>query len=159
LKFEQLQQRIEQCLETETCMGPPEDLSPIILAYIGDAVFCLQIRLRLLQHEHNKVRVLHALFSHIGSASFQAKLLNELLPELDESEKRIIRRGRNAPSRRSKSSSAADYRSSTALEALIGFLYLSGSAQRLDNIIDKALDLARSKDSQHQSKSGEKCEG
>lgn len=116
----------------------PEKIHPLVLAYIGDAYFNLYVRTKLLFFEQAKVRVLHGHGAKMVSATMQAKALRQLEAELTESELAVIRRGRNAKSTVPKSASIADYRISTGFEALLGFLYLSNSGDRLEQLADRA---------------------
>lgn len=113
-------------------------LPPLVLAYIGDAVFNLYVRTRLLNFEQNKVRILHNFGARMVSATLQAYALRQLEAGLDEKELDIVRRGRNAKSTVPKSASVSDYRSSTGFEALLGFLQLSGDHARLEALAEEA---------------------
>jgi ribonuclease-3 family protein len=118
-----------------------ERLPPLVLAYIGDAYFNLYVRTKLLFFEQSKVRVLHLHGAKIVSATMQAFALKQLEPLLSEAEAGIVRRGRNAKSNVPKSASVSDYRYSTGFEALMGFLYLRGDHQRLDQLASQAFTL------------------
>ncbi|RZM74912.1 Mini-ribonuclease 3 [Leptolyngbya iicbica LK] len=108
-------------------------LSPLALAYIGDAVFELFVRSRLLWPPQ-QVRTFHRqVVSHVR-AEQQAQYLECLQPYLSAAEKDILRRARNAASGRKVRASLRDYRQATALEALLGYLYLT-DAQRLIEIL------------------------
>lgn len=112
-------------------------LPPLVLAYVGDAFFNLYVRTRLLAFEQNHVRVLHSYGSRMVSATLQAHALRQLEEELSEEEQSMVRRGRNAKSTVPKSASVGDYRASTGLEALLGYLYLRGDEARLTALTDK----------------------
>lgn len=114
------------------------NLSPIVLAYIGDAVFDLFVRNRLLDFEQNKVRILHDYDAVIVSATMQSLAFREIEASLTETEKAIVRRGRNAKSTVPKSATVRDYRYSTGFEALLGTLYLMGNHTRLEEIAEQA---------------------
>ncbi len=140
-QFEYLRKRvIEQAVSdsVKEFEGSPEQLHPLILAYIGDAFFALYIRTRLLAYEQGRVRVIHSFSAKMVSAVTQAAALRELEPDLDEIELNVVRRGRNAKSTVPKSATVAEYRSSTGFEALLGYLYLSANYDRLSHIADKA---------------------
>ncbi|MDF2874693.1 MAG: mrnC [Sporomusa sp.] len=115
-----------------------ERLSPLVLAYIGDAYFTLYVRTRLLGYEQNKVRVLHTFDAKIVSAVMQSKAVKILEDQLTPEEADIVRRGRNAKSTVPKSASIAEYRYATGFEALMGFLYVQKNYDRLSEIVDKA---------------------
>ncbi len=106
-------------------------LSPIALAYIGDAVFELYVRSHLL-FPLKKIRDYHNEVVTQVKAEQQAAYVDMLLPALTEVEKDILRRGRNATSGRGRRANAQQYQKSTGFEALLGFLYLSDQARLLD---------------------------
>ena len=107
-------------------------LSPLQLAYIGDSVHALLVRTGLLQ-KNLPVRDMHKASNEAVSAVSQAKELARILPLLTEEEMDIVRRGRNAHPHHSapKSASTADYAGATGLEALLGYLYLTGQSERI----------------------------
>jgi ribonuclease-3 family protein len=111
--------------------------SPLVLAYIGDAVFSLYVRERLCWSERTKVRPLNAVSADFVSAVRQAGALDQLTPFLREKEQEVVRSGRNSKSAAPKSASAAQYRKSTGLECLIGWLYWREEAERLEFLLDK----------------------
>lgn len=113
-------------------------LSPLVLAYIGDAFFDLFIRTRLLDFEQSKVRILHDYDAVIVSATMQSLAFQEMEASLTEEEQAIVRRGRNAKSNVPKSATVHDYRLSTGFEALLGHLYLTENVERLNEISEKA---------------------
>lgn len=115
-----------------------ERLPPLVLAYVGDAYFTLYVRTRLLGYEQNKVRVLHTFDAKMVSAVMQSKAVKALGDQLTPAEADIVRRGRNAKSTVPKSASIAEYRYATGFEALVGYLYLGKSYDRLSEIVDRA---------------------
>ena len=116
-------------------------LSPLALAYIGDAYFSLYVRQKLLVYEQNKVRILHTLGAKIVSAKMQFKALKTIEDELTEEEKDIVRRGRNTKSTVPKSASISEYRYSTGFESLIGYLYMKKDEERLLYICKKSFEV------------------
>ena len=118
-----------------------KQLNPLVLAYVGDAYFHLFVRTRLLSYEQAKVQALHAFSAQIVSAVWQAKAYQGIEERLTEEEKGIYRRGRNAKSHAPRSSSVAEYHSSTGFEALLGSLYLSEKFERLQEISEAAFDV------------------
>jgi ribonuclease-3 family protein len=102
------------------------------LAYVGDAVYELHVRGRTLRAEAGRVEALHRATVSRVSASGQAQLAQRLLPHLTEAEAGIFRRARNHKGASGpRRASAQDYRLSTALEAVLGYVYLSQDAPRL----------------------------
>lgn len=120
--------------------GPnPRFLSPLTLAYVGDSVFELYVRSRLIAHGRTKVGDLHRAAVRYVRASAQAETLKEIAPHLSDTEKDIVRRGRNAKGHAApKSSSPGDYAAATAFEALLGYLYLSSQGERLEQLLQAA---------------------
>lgn len=113
-------------------------LSPLVLAYIGDAFFDLFIRTRLLDFEQSKVRILHDYDAIIVSATMQSLAFQAMEDSLTKEEQAIVRRGRNAKSTVPKSATVHDYRLSTGFEALLGYLYLTEDVERLNEISEAA---------------------
>lgn len=115
--------------------------SPLALAYIGDGVFDLIIRSVVVGRGNTKPNRLHQRTSQIVKAHTQAQIIEYLLPQLDEEEADIYRRGRNANSATmAKHATVADYRKATGLEALVGYLYLTDRFERLMDLIKLAAD-------------------
>lgn len=105
---------------------------------MGDAVYELHVRCQLMTANVPVERMHTAKVSRVR-ASAQAAALRRLLPTLTEDEQDVVRRARNLKSNVPKNVSVADYRYSTAFEALLGMLYLQGASERLDEIL-KATD-------------------
>ena len=108
-----------------------QSISPVALAYIGDAVFELYIRMRFLWPPQRIQQFHHQVVSQV-KAEQQADYLRQLLPHLDEVEADIVRRGRNATSKSPKRLSAKVYRQATAFETLIGYLYITNRSRLID---------------------------
>ena len=111
-------------------------LSPVLLAYLGDAVFELNVRLKLLDQGAIPIRKLHRWATLFTRASGQAQLLEILQPHLTDEEADIVRRGRNSKTRVPKNAEVSDYRRATGLEALFGYLYLQNKEERLQQLFD-----------------------
>jgi ribonuclease-3 family protein len=114
------------------------------LAYIGDAYFSLKIKeFFILDGEEKKTEKLHQTTSDIVRASFQAKIFESLMSELTENEKQVAIRAKNAKANNvPKNASRSQYQKATALEAVIGFNFLTGNETRLENIIKRAITLS-----------------
>lgn len=112
----------------------------LMLAYIGDAVFSLFVRERICSVGITKVQVIHTLVTECICAKMQAKALHYLEEEgfLNEVELAVAKRARNSNVNVPKSATVQEYRSSTAFEALIGYLYGSKQSERLDLVMEKA---------------------
>lgn len=144
MKFKQYQiikkQALAACGENLQMLQDPRSLNPIILAYIGDAVFSLYVRMRLLPTSA-QVRVLHNLGAQMVSAVMQAKAMDALMEDLSAEEAAIARRGRNTKSTVPKSASVREYRQGTAWEALVGWLFLSEQEERLEAFLDQSFTI------------------
>lgn len=115
----------------------PDTLSPLTLAFVGDAYFSLVVREMLVCDANRPVRDLHKLSVKAVNAQAQARCMRILLPSLTEKETEVFKRGRNAhTSHTPKNQSGCDYHYATGFEALIGYLYLSGSSERLNSLLN-----------------------
>jgi len=120
----------------------PGDLPALVLAYVGDAVYELAVRSYLVGNGTVKVNRLHKEAVRYVNAASQAKVLRALDGKLTEEEAVVSRRGRNTKSPHiPRSAGIIEYRQSTALECLIGYLYLKGDTARLGEIIKTALEV------------------
>lgn len=107
-------------------------IPPLALAYIGDSVYELYIREKLLLSGVTNVHLLHGKAVGYVKAKAQAEGLRRIMDILTEEELNIVKRGRNAKSYTiPKNADVQDYRHATGLEALIGYLYLKGDTDRL----------------------------
>ena len=112
-------------------------LSPLTWAYIGDCVYELYIRTKLINETNLKPHKLHVESIKYVKASAQAKFLSEIEGKLTEEEKEIVRRGRNTQNHHlPKHSNVQEYMHATAFEALIGYLYLTNNMKRIKEILE-----------------------
>ncbi len=113
------------------------NLNPVVLAFIGDAVYSLYVREDLSFHHTLKSGELNKLAVSMVRASAQAKKIEEIMPILTEEEVAVYKRARNAKKgTKAKSASVVEYNMSTGFEALIGYLYVTGQESRLDEILN-----------------------
>ena len=113
-----------------------QQLTPLALAYLGDAVYELAVRRYLIDHGLGKSGSLHTQAVRYVNAERQSRFYAEIEPLLSEQERAVYRRGRNAKSgHQPPHTSAACYRRATGLEALIGWWHLRGEQQRLQEIL------------------------
>lgn len=107
-------------------------LNSLQLAHVGDSVWELLVRTRLIYQGRN-VRNMHKDAITCVNAGAQAAAMLRILPHLTEEETDVVRRGRNAHPHHGapKNQDAVDYHHATALEALVGYLYLTGQKDRL----------------------------
>lgn len=116
-------------------------MPPLVWAYVGDCVYELFIRTKLVEETKLKPHALHIEAIKHVKAKAQAETLNKIYDELTEKEKDIVRRGRNAENHHlPKNANVQDYMYATAFEALIGYLYLTKQNKRLKEIFGKTLD-------------------
>lgn len=114
-----------------------EEVPILVLAYIGDAVYELLIRQYLVGQGIARLNLLHEKATGYVRADSQAAAMRALSDRLSEAEAAVARRGRNAKSGHPRrGTDVNDYRYSTGMEALIGFLYLKGEYDRLDEIMN-----------------------
>lgn len=112
-------------------------LSPLQLAYIGDAVYELLIRTHLLNKGLN-VNELHKATTKYVKAKAQADIIHIIEEDLSEEEKSYVKKGRNAKTNSSpKNADMLDYKYATGFECLFGHLYLTGQDERLGEIFEK----------------------
>lgn len=114
----------------------PKLLSPLTLAFIGDGVYGLLVRERLVA-VNRPVGTLHKKSVELVNAHAQALAIQSIMDKLTEDEIAIYKRGRNANSvKHPKNSDLTEYRMATGLEALFGYLYLSNNQARLYEIFN-----------------------
>jgi len=108
-------------------MNNPTQLSPLALAFLGDTVFDLLVREALLEGPARPQRQLHRESAALVNARAQAGMAAKILPLLEEEEAVIFRRGQNAkPGHVPRGFTRGEYALATALEALLGWLWLQG---------------------------------
>lgn len=115
-------------------------MSPLTWAYVGDGVYELFIRTHLINTTKLKPHMLHIEAIKYVKADAQVKILNKIQDKLNDEEKDIVRRGRNAENYHvPKNSTVEEYSYSTAFEALIGYLYLTKQDERLKEILNMCI--------------------
>lgn len=129
---------MEEFLKINRTKQEVELMSPLTWAYIGDAVYELFIRNKLINETNLKPHKLHIEAIKYVKAKSQAEKLSEIYEILTDEEKDIVRRGRNTQNHHlPKNANVQEYMYSTAFEALIGYLYLTKQNARLKEILDK----------------------
>lgn len=128
---------MEEFLEIDRPKEEVELMSPLTWAYIGDAVYELYVRNKLINETNLKPHKLHIEAIKYVKAKSQAEKLKEIYEDLTEEEKNIVRRGRNTQNHHlPKNSNVQEYMYATAFEALIGYLYLTKQKTRLKEIFE-----------------------
>ena len=115
--------------------------SPLVLAYIGDAVYELMIRSKVINHGSMQVNKMHKKSASLVKAETQANIIKAIQEDLTEEELAVYKRGRNAKSATTaKHATMIDYRMATGFEALVGYLYLQARHDRLLELIQDGLE-------------------
>lgn len=110
-------------------------ISPLNLAFVGDAVYDLLVRQHLVSLANRPVKELNRMKVTLVNCKSQADAMKMILDLLTEEELDVYKRGRNVKvNSASKHSSLADYHSATGLEALFGYLYLIGNTDRIKEL-------------------------
>jgi ribonuclease-3 family protein len=119
----------------------PAQLNPLVLAYMGDAVFEMAVRQYVVSRPNHRPNHLHREAVKFVSAKAQARALQALMEHLTPEETDIVKRGRNAKSGTiPKNADVLDYRHSTAFECLIGYLYYTKRFDRLGRLLGLILE-------------------
>jgi len=112
-------------------------MSPLQLAYIGDAVYELLVRTYVVEKKNVSVNKLHKESVKYVKAEAQAKILFSMEDNLTEEEWTIVKRGRNAKSGSvPKNANLSDYKYATGFEALLGYLYMIGKIDRIFELLN-----------------------
>ena len=112
-------------------------LNPLVLAFVGDSVQQLMVRTKLASTSTAKAGELHKLQSEQIKASAQAKYMDEIMSILTEEEIAVFKRARNTHmNTMAKNASVADYKKASGFEAVIGYLYLLGKNERLEELFE-----------------------
>ena len=113
----------------------PKQLSPLNLAFIGDCIYEIIVRENLVKNANRPVNDLHHESVKFVSAKAQTKAFEKIEDILTEDEMSIFKRGRNAKvGHNPKSASTGEYHTATGVEALFGYLYLSGKEERIKEL-------------------------
>ena len=114
------------------------NLNPIVLAFVGDAVYSLFVREKLTFQSDCKTGELNIKATAEVNASAQASFLKDILDLLTEEELMVFKRARNAKkTTRAKHASICEYNIATGFEAVLGYLYLVGNYDRLNFLLNK----------------------
>ena len=132
---------MESFIETSRSIQEVKLLPPLTWAYIGDCVYELYIRTKLINETYMKPHALHIESIKYVKASAQSEILKRIYNDLTEEEKDIVRSGRNAENHHlPKNANVQEYMYATAYEALLGYLYLTKQTQRLQEILKISVD-------------------
>jgi len=126
-------------------VSDPYLLSPLVLAYIGDAVYELCVRRHVIAGKFARTADIHKKTVKHVCADTQAGFLRSIQDTLSEEEALVVRRGRNAKGGQvPRGTSVTSYRYSTGLESLVGYLFLKGDLERLAEIMDNLFEFVDS---------------
>ena len=119
-----------------------KQINTTALAYLGDAVYEVEVRKRMMLAGTENVDRLHQMAVRFVRAEGQAYAIKQLLTELTEEEQAIVKRARNRKIvSKPKNLDPVTYKLATAFEALIGYLYLNQEDERLDDVISKSVEI------------------
>jgi len=128
---------MEEFIELKKDITEVKLMPPLTWAYVGDCVYELYIRTKLVNETKLKPHELHIKAIGYVKAKAQAERLKNIYDKLTDEEKDIVRRGRNAENHHlPKNANVQEYMYSTAFEALIGYLYLTKQNERLKEILE-----------------------
>ena len=122
-------------------VGDVREYSPLTLAYMGDAVYELLIRTKVVTHGNAPVNKLNKKASQLAKAGAQSAMAEILAAYFTEEELAVYKRGRNAHSyTKAKNATTGDYRRATGFEAVFGYLYLKGDMTRISELFALAME-------------------
>lgn len=141
-----MEEFIEELVSKDKTKLDVDLTSPLVWAYVGDAVYELYIRTYLLNTTKMNPHKLHIESIKYVKAKAQAEILEKLMSILTIDEQNIVRRGRNTQNHHlPKNTNITEYMYSTAFEGLIGYLYLTKQNDRLNEILKLCLEAKNSK--------------
>ncbi|MBR4101270.1 MAG: ribonuclease III [Oscillospiraceae bacterium] len=116
--------------------------SPLTMAFLGDCVYELMVRSAIVEAGSTPVGNLHSAKIKLVCAGFQARASEALLEQFTAEELSVFQRGKNAAGNTvPRNATPADYRKATGLEAVFGYLQLSGNTQRLEALFSAIWDM------------------
>lgn len=128
--------------ELETGEQDIKSYSPLVFAYIGDCVYELIIRCKLVLDANEQVQKLHKKATSLVKAETQARIVVAVMDELEEDEVAVYKRARNAKQHTTpKNGKLGEYHKATGFEAVVGYLYLLGREDRILYLVKKGLDI------------------
>lgn len=134
-------ENIQQTDKTKT-KAEARMMQPLVLAYVGDAVFELFIRNYLVNKKTGHVSEYHRESTGYVKAGAQSEIIHALEPDLTDEEWTIVKRGRNQKSATvPKNADLSDYRYATGFEALLGYLFYIGDYEKLTAVMNRATEI------------------
>lgn len=133
MNFEEFLNNNEMTITTQEALN----YNVLVFAFVGDAVFTLYVRELLASTSTKKAGILHTETSKFVKASFQAKLIDQLISSLSEKEQQICKTARNIKTHNiAKNSNLEEYKKATSFESLLGYLYMTKQNARLMEILE-----------------------
>jgi mini-ribonuclease III len=128
-------------LKYDLSKNEAKQLNPLVMAFIGDAVYEVFIRNFIVNENRDmNVHKLHVKVISYVKAHSQSEFMKRILDTLNDEESAIFKRGRNAKSGSvPKNANVTEYRMATGFEALIGYLYVTSQYDRLNEIMGKII--------------------
>ena len=120
----------------------PKVTNTTALAYMGDAVYEVYIRNFVIEHGPTRVDAMNRKKIRYVCADGQARVAREMLASgfLSEEEARLVKRARNhTQTPKPRGTTPMDYKLATGFEALVGYLYLDGKTERLQEVVTEAM--------------------
>ena len=131
---------MKEIIERTKSEAEVNTMSPLTWAYVGDSIYELFVRMKLVNNTKLKPHGLHVEAIKYVKAKAQADILSKIENELTEKELEIVKRGRNAENHHlPKNATVQEYMYSTGFEALIGYLYLTKQDERLEEVLGKCI--------------------
>lgn len=132
---------LDELFTKEINISDVNQLNPLVLAFVGDALFSFYIKTKVLNLTKLKVNALNADTSKLVNAHSQMEMIFKLMPLLSDQEEALVKRARNTNIHtKAKNYSIEEYRYATAFEALVGYLYLTKNFERLNEILKMAVE-------------------
>lgn len=116
-----------------------KEFSPLALAFIGDSVHTLFVRDYIMKRQNLSSGNFHLLASKYCRARAQREVFDTIFSDLTEEEKEIALQARNHKSSAARNANPEDYKKATAFEAVLGYLYLIGEKDRLNELLEKSI--------------------
>lgn len=121
-----------------------KNYNPQVLAFVGDGVYTMFVRNLIVLNNSGKSGALHKLTASYVRAKTQSEIIEKLLPIFTEEEVSVFKRGRNYKTQSTaKNSSVQEYHRATGFEAVLGYLYISGQNERLNEILNLSIGETR----------------
>lgn len=135
----------KELLEEKGLLSPLTEMearfkNPLVLAFLGDTVYDLYMRTHVVKSTGACINSVHKSAVGLVNAHAQSAAAEIVEPIFTEAEADIYRRGRNAKSGVPKNMSVTDYRRATGLEAVVGYLYLTGQYARLEELFERIIN-------------------